>query len=96
MTGHEFLTSIGILHRDISENNIVLGVYPWEERGYIIDFDMAILQDAKQPTQQVQSSSTPPVNQLPQPTKQNTPSPVQPDGTKRIKGHCMVCILRIL
>ena len=28
--GHEFLTSIGILHWDVSENNIVLGLYPWE------------------------------------------------------------------
>ena len=95
MTGHEFLTSIGILHRDVSENNIVLGVYPWEERGYIIDLDMAILQDAEQPTQ-LESSSTPPVNQLPQPAKQNTPPPVQPDGTKHMKGLRTVCILRIL
>ena len=50
MEGHQFLTSIGILHRDISENNVVLGLYPWEERGYLIDFDMAILQDAEEPT----------------------------------------------
>ncbi|KAF8433720.1 hypothetical protein L210DRAFT_544965 [Boletus edulis BED1] len=46
LLGHELLTSIGILHRDISENNIVLGLYPWQERGYLIDFDMAILQSS--------------------------------------------------
>ena len=42
--GHEYLTKIGILHRDISENNIVLARRPGEERGYLIDFDMATLQ----------------------------------------------------
>ena len=95
MTGHEFLTSIGILHRDISENNIVLGVYPWEERGYIIDLDMAILQDAGQPTQ-LRSSSTTSANQLSQPTKQSTSLPVQLGGTKHIKGLRTVGILRAL
>ncbi|KAF9230794.1 hypothetical protein BU15DRAFT_68891 [Melanogaster broomeanus] len=30
--GHEYLTQIGILHRDISENNIVLARRPGEER----------------------------------------------------------------
>ena len=53
MAGHEYLTTIGILHRDISENNIVLGLRPEHERGYLIDFDMAILQNAEQPTQPV-------------------------------------------
>ncbi|KAF8138767.1 hypothetical protein EV363DRAFT_1394200 [Boletus edulis] len=51
LLGHEYLTKIGILHRDISENNIVLGLRPEEERGYLIDLDMAILQNADEPTQ---------------------------------------------
>lgn len=38
------------MHRDISENNIVLGLRPEDERGYLIDFDMAMLQDAEEPT----------------------------------------------
>ena len=83
MKGHEFLTSIGILHRDISENNIVLGVYPCEERGYLIDFDMAILQNAEEPTQ---ASSTKSANQLPQPTEQSSSKLAQPDETKHVKG----------
>ncbi|KIJ07780.1 hypothetical protein PAXINDRAFT_102811, partial [Paxillus involutus ATCC 200175] len=49
--GHQYLTSIGVLHRDISENNIVLARRPGEERGYLIDFDMAILQEPEQPTE---------------------------------------------
>ncbi|KAF9241401.1 kinase-like domain-containing protein [Melanogaster broomeanus] len=49
--GHEYLTRIGILHRDISENNIVLARRPGEERGYLIDFDMAILQEPEEPTE---------------------------------------------
>ncbi|KAG6378999.1 hypothetical protein JVT61DRAFT_13290 [Boletus reticuloceps] len=51
LLGHEYLTKIGILHRDISENNIVLGLRPEGERGYLIDLDMAILQNADEPTQ---------------------------------------------
>ena len=51
MPGHEYLTKIGILHRDISENNIVLGLRPGDERGYLIDLDMAILQNAEEPTE---------------------------------------------
>ena len=54
--GHAYLTTIGILHRDISENNIVLGLRPGDERGYLIDLDMAILQDADEPTQPVATS----------------------------------------
>ena len=53
MAGHEYLTTIGILHRDISENNIVLGLRPGDERGYLIDLDMAIMQNAEEPTQPV-------------------------------------------
>ena len=89
MKGHEFLTSIGILHRDISENNIVLGVYPWEERGYLIDFDMAILQNAEEPTQ---ASSMKSANQLPQPTEQSSSKLAQADETKHVKGLRTVCI----
>ncbi|KAF8420926.1 hypothetical protein L210DRAFT_3573908, partial [Boletus edulis BED1] len=51
LSGHKYLTKIGILHRDISENNIVLGLRPEDERGYLIDLDMAILQNAEEPTQ---------------------------------------------
>ncbi|KAF8833102.1 hypothetical protein BDN67DRAFT_1017953, partial [Paxillus ammoniavirescens] len=49
--GHQYLTSIGVLHRDISENNVVLARRPGEERGYLIDFDMAILQEPEKPTE---------------------------------------------
>jgi serine/threonine protein kinase len=59
MAGHEYLTKIGILHRDISENNIVLGLRPGDERGYLIDLDMAILQNADEPTQPVATSVDP-------------------------------------
>ncbi|KIK83441.1 hypothetical protein PAXRUDRAFT_35479 [Paxillus rubicundulus Ve08.2h10] len=49
--GHQYLTSIGILHRDVSENNVVLARRPGEERGYLIDFDMAILQGPEKRTE---------------------------------------------
>ncbi|KAH8115105.1 hypothetical protein DFH11DRAFT_1591440 [Phellopilus nigrolimitatus] len=42
MEGHKFLVEKKILHRDISENNIVLALDPSESaRGYLIDLDMA-------------------------------------------------------
>ncbi|KAF9234328.1 hypothetical protein BU15DRAFT_65816 [Melanogaster broomeanus] len=41
LQGHQFLTSIGVLHRDISENNFVLGRHPQDVRGCIMDIDMA-------------------------------------------------------
>ncbi|KAN0081270.1 hypothetical protein V8E55_008894 [Tylopilus felleus] len=81
--GHEFLTSIGILHRDVGENNIVLGVYPWEERGYLIDSDMAILQDAEEPTQ---TSSTQSDSRPPHPTGESSTRMPQGGRTKHIKG----------
>ncbi|KAN0081263.1 hypothetical protein V8E55_008887 [Tylopilus felleus] len=90
MKGHEFLTSFGILHRDISENNIVLGVYPWEERGYLIDFDMTILQDAEEPTQ---APSTQSDNQPPHPTGESSTKTPQGDQTKHMKGVRTVGIL---
>ncbi|KIJ09542.1 hypothetical protein PAXINDRAFT_17373 [Paxillus involutus ATCC 200175] len=40
--GHGYLVDIGILHRDVSENNIVLGCFPEGARGCIMDLDMAI------------------------------------------------------
>jgi serine/threonine protein kinase len=41
--GHQFLVEdLGILHRDISETNIVLRAHPEEAvRGYLMDLDMA-------------------------------------------------------
>lgn len=41
--GHESLYDANILHRDISENNIVLSCGPGERaRAYLIDLDMAV------------------------------------------------------
>ncbi|KAF9221283.1 hypothetical protein BS17DRAFT_768800 [Gyrodon lividus] len=40
--GHAYLVDIGILHRDVSENNIVMGCHPKDTRGCIMDFDMAV------------------------------------------------------
>ncbi|KAG8216315.1 hypothetical protein J3R82DRAFT_6382 [Butyriboletus roseoflavus] len=85
LLGHGFLTRIGILHRDVSENNIVLGVYPWEGRGYLIDFDMAILQDAEDPTP-VSNSSTESDDESSKASEQSSPKPVAPDEKKRVKG----------
>ncbi|KIJ58349.1 hypothetical protein HYDPIDRAFT_34270 [Hydnomerulius pinastri MD-312] len=42
LRGHQFLSQIGILHRDVSENNIVLAFHPDKPRGLLIDFDMAV------------------------------------------------------
>ena len=61
MPGHEYLTTIGILHRDISENNIVLGLRPGDERGYLIDLDMAVLQNAEEHTQLLPAPSPDPL-----------------------------------
>ncbi|KAH8115102.1 hypothetical protein DFH11DRAFT_1591421, partial [Phellopilus nigrolimitatus] len=42
LEGHKFLAEKKILHRDISENNVVLALDPSESsRGYLIDLDMA-------------------------------------------------------
>ncbi|KAI6130109.1 hypothetical protein EV401DRAFT_655071 [Pisolithus croceorrhizus] len=46
LLGHEYLCRIGVLHRDISENNIVLPLcrdHLGNELGALIDFDMAII-----------------------------------------------------
>ncbi|KIJ64031.1 hypothetical protein HYDPIDRAFT_112548 [Hydnomerulius pinastri MD-312] len=42
LRGHQFLTHLGILHRDVSESNMVLAIFPSNPRGYIMDFDMAV------------------------------------------------------
>ncbi|KAH7888989.1 hypothetical protein F5I97DRAFT_776624 [Phlebopus sp. FC_14] len=42
LLGHLYLVEINILHRDVSENNVVLACSPYQPRGAIIDFDMAI------------------------------------------------------
>ena len=88
--GHEFLTSIGILHRDVSENNIVLGLYPWEERGYLIDFDMAILQDTEEPTQISSAQSD---CQPPQATGESSTKTPPPGQTTHVKGLRTVGLL---
>ncbi|KAH7890509.1 hypothetical protein F5I97DRAFT_1835989 [Phlebopus sp. FC_14] len=53
LLGHEYLVQIGILHRDISENNILLALIPGLIRGYITDFDMAIPYDMQSVQQSV-------------------------------------------
>ncbi|KAF9221287.1 hypothetical protein BS17DRAFT_272636 [Gyrodon lividus] len=42
LQGHAYLDDIGILHCDVSENNIFLGHQPKDTRGCIMDFDMAV------------------------------------------------------
>ena len=81
MEGHEYLTSIGLLHRDINENNIVLGRRPGDERGYLIDFDMAILQESEKPT------ATVPLERLHHDFEyvENDPDP-KPDNKRPVKG----------
>ncbi|KAH7887354.1 hypothetical protein F5I97DRAFT_820194 [Phlebopus sp. FC_14] len=52
LIGHEYLVQIGILHRDISENNILLAPATGLVRGYMTDFDMAIPYDIQAVPQQ--------------------------------------------
>ncbi|KAH7890584.1 hypothetical protein F5I97DRAFT_2071222 [Phlebopus sp. FC_14] len=52
LCGHQYLVQIGILHHDISENNILLALIPGLIRGYITDFDMAIPYQKTVPQQQ--------------------------------------------
>ncbi|KAI5984333.1 hypothetical protein EDD15DRAFT_2533224 [Pisolithus albus] len=49
LLGHEYLCEIGILHCDISENNIVLSLHPGGF-GALIYFDMAIVRRPNMPT----------------------------------------------
>ena len=83
MAGHEYLTKIGILHRDISENNIVLGLRPGDERGYLIDLDMAILQNAEEPSQPVPATPGDPFIRR---ATQKSFAPPQSDNNKPIKA----------
>ncbi|KIK83433.1 hypothetical protein PAXRUDRAFT_27513, partial [Paxillus rubicundulus Ve08.2h10] len=88
--GHQYLTSIGILHRDISENNVVLARRPGEERGYLIDFDMAILQEPEKRTQTVVTPQS--EGLLDARGIARSPSPILQDDTKPFKalrtGRC--------
>ena len=83
MKGHEYLTSTGILHRDISENNIVLGLYPWQGRGYLIDLDMAILQEAEEPTRALSTQAS---IQVQQPAEDSSTPSAELDKKKHMKG----------
>ncbi|KAF9232826.1 hypothetical protein BU15DRAFT_80781 [Melanogaster broomeanus] len=74
--GHEYLTRIGILHRDISENNIVLARRPGEERGYLIDFDMAILQEPKEPGADIVTTEDDDVFEIDAVLKASSPIPL--------------------
>ncbi|KAH7921431.1 hypothetical protein BV22DRAFT_1132296 [Leucogyrophana mollusca] len=48
LLGHQWLVTQGFLHRDVSENNIVLALRPTDpQRGYLIDFDMAVRYENK-------------------------------------------------
>ncbi|KAN0081283.1 hypothetical protein V8E55_008907 [Tylopilus felleus] len=58
-----------ILHRDINENNL---------RGYLISFDMTILQDVEEPTLSN--------GQLPRPTGQSSTKHSPSDETKELQG----------
>ncbi|KAF8445012.1 hypothetical protein L210DRAFT_3531725 [Boletus edulis BED1] len=83
LLGHKYLTEIGILHRDISENNIVLGLRPEDERGYLIDLDMAILQNAEEPTQPEPVKLHVPFSKR---FKQKSSTLLQPDGKKPMRA----------
>ncbi|KAF8134290.1 hypothetical protein EV363DRAFT_1323012 [Boletus edulis] len=83
LLGHKYLTEIGILHRDISENNIVLGLRPEDERGYLIDLDMAILQNAEEPTQPEPVKLHIPFSKR---FKQKSSTLLQPDGKKPMRA----------
>ncbi|KAF8138768.1 hypothetical protein EV363DRAFT_1252607 [Boletus edulis] len=85
LLGHEYLTKIGILHRDISENNIVLGLRPEEQRGYLIDLDMAILQNAEEPTQ-AQAQPVKPRTRLSTRSTQKPSALPEPDSKKPMRA----------
>ncbi|KAH7887109.1 hypothetical protein F5I97DRAFT_1107050 [Phlebopus sp. FC_14] len=46
--GHLYLLKIHILHRDVSENNVVLACIPGQPRGCLVDFDMAVRYEARE------------------------------------------------
>ncbi|KAF9231150.1 hypothetical protein BU15DRAFT_68575 [Melanogaster broomeanus] len=84
LRGHEYLTQIGILHRDISKNNIILGRRPGEEMGYLIDFDMAILQEPEEPTEAAATSKPKGLRKVDDTPRSS--SPIQADESKPIKA----------
>lgn len=90
MIGHEFLTSIKILHRSISENSIVLGLYHWGERGCLIDLDVGMLREAEKSTR---ASSTQSANQIHQAAKSNSTPSTKSDEKRRVKGLPTVGII---
>ncbi|KAF9232825.1 hypothetical protein BU15DRAFT_80780 [Melanogaster broomeanus] len=78
------LLKSGFCTRDISENNIVLARRPGEESGYLIDFDMAILQEPEDAT----AITKPKVLEvLREPDERaRSSSPITPDESKPIKA----------
>ncbi|KAF9230793.1 kinase-like domain-containing protein [Melanogaster broomeanus] len=82
--GHEYLTQIGILHRDISENKVVLARRPGEERGYLIDFDMAILQEPEEPATDIVTTEDDDPADIDAALRAS--SPIQPDGSEPLKA----------
>ncbi|KAH7884379.1 kinase-like domain-containing protein [Phlebopus sp. FC_14] len=59
LLGHQYLVEINILHRDVSENNVVLAVDPSDPRGAIMDFDMAIrYEQPKRPSQSLPTNES--------------------------------------
>ncbi|KAF9241399.1 hypothetical protein BU15DRAFT_61007 [Melanogaster broomeanus] len=83
---HEYLTQIGILHRDISENNIVLASRPGEERGYLIDFDTAILQEPEELIKATAPAKRKRGSLICIEDLSRSPSPIPPDESKPLKG----------
>ncbi|KIJ09339.1 hypothetical protein PAXINDRAFT_17573, partial [Paxillus involutus ATCC 200175] len=85
--GHAYLVDIGILHRDVSENNIVLGCHPEDTRGCIMDLDMAIpyvLQSSSQASPDVDALLNKAMDRLKPnevPMTSQTPGPFKADRT---------------
>lgn len=73
---------MGLLHCDINENSIALGLRPWEERGYLIDFDMNTLQKAGEATPVSSAKSD---DELYKSAKQRTSSSPKDDAKKTVK-----------
>ncbi|KAH7888985.1 hypothetical protein F5I97DRAFT_776327 [Phlebopus sp. FC_14] len=71
--GHLYLVEINILHRDVSENNVVLACSPDQPRGAIIDFDMAIrYEEPKQHSQSLLTNRSVMLRTAPNETPQNS------------------------
>ncbi|KAF9240282.1 hypothetical protein BU15DRAFT_61607 [Melanogaster broomeanus] len=78
------LLKSGILHRDISENNVVLARRPGEERGYLIDFDMAILPEPEEPATEIVTTEDGDPADIDAVLRAS--SPIQPDGSEPLKA----------